>query len=185
MRKLICWETLSFTACDVRIPASDLKPIMYEFYKEKWQEQWNSEHENKLYHIQPTLGKWAKSSRDIRQEIKWKGITSLNFIKNGLFEDYSASLDGVPDQEEKAEITTLYFPLPGVRKKNCQNMAALKSHAKRHQTKVKKYTKPKRLCPFCKKKDQARLTRHPRKMHFEEEEILIEGSSFEKKEITK
>ncbi|ELU03248.1 hypothetical protein CAPTEDRAFT_213225 [Capitella teleta] len=46
----------------------DFKPITHEFYKEKWQEQWSSEHENKLYCIQPTLGKWAKSSREIRRE---------------------------------------------------------------------------------------------------------------------
>ncbi|ELT93971.1 hypothetical protein CAPTEDRAFT_226222 [Capitella teleta] len=48
--------------------AHNFKPITHEFYKEKWQEQWSSEQENKLYCIQPTLGKWAKSSWEIRRE---------------------------------------------------------------------------------------------------------------------
>ncbi|ELU18078.1 hypothetical protein CAPTEDRAFT_197082 [Capitella teleta] len=65
---LLAKEALSFTTCTIRIPSSDFKPITHEFYKEKWQEQWSSEQENKLYCIQPTLGKWAKSSREIRRE---------------------------------------------------------------------------------------------------------------------
>ncbi|ELT95266.1 hypothetical protein CAPTEDRAFT_227918 [Capitella teleta] len=65
---LLAKEALSFTTCTIRIPSSDFKPITHEFFKEKWQEQWSSEQENKLYSIQPTLGKWAKSSREIRRE---------------------------------------------------------------------------------------------------------------------
>jgi ribonuclease HI len=65
---LLAKEALSFTTCTIRIPSSDFKPITHEFFKEKWQEQWSSEQENKLYCIQPTLGKWAKSSREIRRE---------------------------------------------------------------------------------------------------------------------
>ncbi|ELU08461.1 hypothetical protein CAPTEDRAFT_204585 [Capitella teleta] len=129
-------------------------------------------------------------SSEMSEEIEWKGITSLNFINNGLFDDDSDSQDGVNIGLASPEANSAPSEFSHCRflcqtcGKICQNMAALKSHAKTHETKVKKYTKPKRLCPFC-KKDQSRLTRHLRKMHSEEEEvqILIEGSSCEKKEI--
>ncbi|ELU16038.1 hypothetical protein CAPTEDRAFT_206814 [Capitella teleta] len=65
---LLAKEALSFTACDVRIPAFDFNSVAYSFYRDKWQALWSLEQNNKLHSVQPIIKKLTNSSREDRRK---------------------------------------------------------------------------------------------------------------------
>jgi hypothetical protein len=64
---LLAKEALSFTACDVRISTSDFKPITLEFYKERWQEQWNMKINYTVFSKPLASGRKAPGRSDVRR----------------------------------------------------------------------------------------------------------------------
>jgi ribonuclease HI len=53
---------------DIKIPASDFKSLIHKYIMAKWQHQWDSSENNKLYTIQPKIGEWHQSFRPSRRE---------------------------------------------------------------------------------------------------------------------
>ena len=41
---------------NTKIPYTDLKPLINEFILKKWQKSWDDQMQNKLHHIQDTIG---------------------------------------------------------------------------------------------------------------------------------
>ena len=39
-------------------PYTNLKPLINKFILKKWQKSWNDQTQNKLHHIQDTIGEW-------------------------------------------------------------------------------------------------------------------------------
>ena len=50
------------------IPYTDLKPKMNNFLHKKWQQRWNRNTSNKLFHVKPFLGEWRPAFRKSRKE---------------------------------------------------------------------------------------------------------------------
>ena len=59
---------LDLTPNKSRIPYTDLKPTINKVLHKKWQQQWSNNIHNKLYQIQPTLGKWRPALKKSRRE---------------------------------------------------------------------------------------------------------------------
>ena len=63
-------EALNFNVLDLKVPYTDLKVNVNSVFKQKWQAQWNTCPDNKLFQINPTVGDfyvWTGLSR--REEI--------------------------------------------------------------------------------------------------------------------
>ena len=60
-------SALDLTPDKSRIPYPDLKPTINKFLHTKWP-QWSNNIHNKLFQIQPTIGKWWPASRKSRRE---------------------------------------------------------------------------------------------------------------------
>ena len=52
----------------VKLPSSDLKPLINKFIHSKWQTSWNATLFNKLYFIKPCLGESPLAYRAVRKE---------------------------------------------------------------------------------------------------------------------
>ena len=53
---------------NIKIPYIDLKPLINKFILKKWQKSWNNQTQNKLHHIQDTIGEWPAGYRRNRKE---------------------------------------------------------------------------------------------------------------------
>ena len=53
---------------DILIPHMDYKYYIKTISKNKWQEEWDTNTNNKLHEIHPTIGLWTKGSRKSRRE---------------------------------------------------------------------------------------------------------------------
>ena len=51
-----------------KIPCTDLKPFINKFIIKKWQKSWDDQTQNKLHHIQDTIGEWPAGYRRNRKE---------------------------------------------------------------------------------------------------------------------
>ena len=53
---------------NIKIPYTDLKPLINKFILKKWQKSWDDQTQNKLHHIQDTIGEWPAGYRRNRKE---------------------------------------------------------------------------------------------------------------------
>ena len=53
---------------NTKIPYTDLKPLINKFILKKWQNSWDDQTQNKLHHIQDTIGEWPAGFRRTRKE---------------------------------------------------------------------------------------------------------------------
>ena len=53
---------------NINIPYTDLKPKINKLFSTKWQQCWNNSINNKIFQINPTLGKWKPASIISRKE---------------------------------------------------------------------------------------------------------------------
>ena len=53
---------------NTKIPYTDLKPLN-KFILKKWQKSWDDQTQNKLHHIQDTIGEWPAGYRRNRKEV--------------------------------------------------------------------------------------------------------------------
>ena len=54
---------------NTKIPFTDLKPLINKFILKKWQKSWDDQMQNKLHHIQDTIGEWPAGYRRNRKEV--------------------------------------------------------------------------------------------------------------------
>ena len=54
---------------NTKIPYTNLKPLINKFILKKWQKSWNDQTQNKLHHIQDTIGEWPAGYRRNRKEV--------------------------------------------------------------------------------------------------------------------
>ena len=54
---------------NTKIPYTDLKPLINKFIIKKWQKSWDDQTQNKLHHIQDTIGKWPAGYRRNRKKV--------------------------------------------------------------------------------------------------------------------
>ncbi|MCG8430697.1 MAG: endonuclease/exonuclease/phosphatase family protein [Candidatus Omnitrophica bacterium] len=59
---------LELTPTTMIIPASDYKSSVNRYVKNKWQQRWNDQTENKLHAIQPQVGPWSGSHQERRRD---------------------------------------------------------------------------------------------------------------------
>ena len=52
-----------------KIPFTNLKPLINKFILKKWQKSWDDQTQNKLHHIQDTIGEWPAGYRRNRKEV--------------------------------------------------------------------------------------------------------------------
>ena len=53
---------------NTKIPYTDLKSLINKFILKKWQKSWDDQTQNKLHHIQDTIGEWPAGHRRNRKE---------------------------------------------------------------------------------------------------------------------
>ena len=54
---------------DTKIPYTDLKPLINKFIIKKWQKSWDDQTQNKLHHIQYSIGEWPAGYKRNRKEV--------------------------------------------------------------------------------------------------------------------
>ena len=54
---------------NTKIPYTNLKPLINKFILKKWQKSWDDRTQNKLHHIQDTIGEWPAGYRRNRKEV--------------------------------------------------------------------------------------------------------------------
>ena len=54
---------------NMKIPYTDLKPLINKFILKKWQKSWDDQTQNKLHHIQDNIGEWPAGYRRNRKEV--------------------------------------------------------------------------------------------------------------------
>ena len=61
-------KALNLKPDNMKIPYTDLKTKIKRYTLNKWQQLWNTNTNNKLYQIKPTLGEWEPGLRKSRKE---------------------------------------------------------------------------------------------------------------------
>ena len=61
-------KALNGVVVPCRIPHSDLKPLIFNHIKTKWQQEWDNQPATKLYHITPSVGKAPQSHAGSRRD---------------------------------------------------------------------------------------------------------------------
>ena len=61
-------KALQTRISNTKIPYTDLKPLINKFIIKKWQKSWDDQIQNKLHHIQDTIGEWPARYRRNRKE---------------------------------------------------------------------------------------------------------------------
>ena len=61
-------KALQTCISNTKIPYTDLKPLNNKFTIKKWQKSWDDQIQNKLHHIQDTIGEWPAGYRRNRKE---------------------------------------------------------------------------------------------------------------------
>ena len=56
-------KALQTCISNTKIPYTDLKPLINKFILKKWQKSWDDQTQNKLHHIQDTIGEWPSGYR--------------------------------------------------------------------------------------------------------------------------
>ena len=54
---------------NVPIPHNDFKPSIRKYIFDRWQEHWNKQEDNKLFHIKPILGKFTCNSNNRKDQV--------------------------------------------------------------------------------------------------------------------
>ena len=62
-------KVLQIRISNTKIPYTDLKPLINKFIFKKWQKSWDDQIQNKLHHIQDTIGEWPVGYRRNRKEV--------------------------------------------------------------------------------------------------------------------
>ena len=62
-------KALQTRISNTKIPYTDLKPLISKFILKKWQKSWDDQTQNKLHHIQDTIGEWPAGYRRNRKVI--------------------------------------------------------------------------------------------------------------------
>ncbi len=63
-----CKKAFQTRISNTKIPYTDLKPLINKFIFKKWQKSWDDQTQNKLHHIQDTIGEWPAGYRRNRKE---------------------------------------------------------------------------------------------------------------------
>ena len=63
-----CKKALQTHISNTKIPYTDFKPLINKFIIKKWQKSWDDQTQNKLHHIQDTIGEWPAGYRRNRKE---------------------------------------------------------------------------------------------------------------------
>jgi kelch-like protein 2/3 len=61
-------SSLSLSEAKIKVPHSDLKPLINRYVMTKWQSAWNNAVNNKLHAIKPLLGDSLQSYRAVRRD---------------------------------------------------------------------------------------------------------------------
>ena len=61
-------KALQTLISNTKIPYTDLKPLINKFILKKWQKSYDDQTQNKLHHIQDTIGEWPAGYRRNRKE---------------------------------------------------------------------------------------------------------------------
>ena len=64
-----CKKEFQTRISNTKIPYTDLRPLINKFILKKWQKSWDDQTQNKLHHIQDTIGEWPASYRRNRKVI--------------------------------------------------------------------------------------------------------------------
>ena len=62
-------KALQTCISNTKIPYTDLKSLINKFILKKWQKSWDYQTQNKLHHIQDTIGEWPAGYRRNRKEV--------------------------------------------------------------------------------------------------------------------
>ena len=61
-------SALTLPISDVKVPSSDFKSAVSSNTQSSWQSQWDTDDNNKMHSVKPTLGEWQPAYRPIRKE---------------------------------------------------------------------------------------------------------------------